>query len=284
MKRSLKKVHQAVEAHMPGLSTWQALPNHGVQHLDPFILLNHHGPELFPPHNAGLPFGPHPHRGFETLTFIFKGDIVHKDSGGHESKIEAGGVQWMTAGAGLIHSEVSSESFKEKGGEEEVLQLWLNLPRSLKMTEPQYEGLSQEDLCRIDLSESGAVIYLISGELAGQKGPHQSLTDLTMAYIDLKAGAQYELAVPEEKQIFFYLVQGALRVNQVEAEAYQLLEFAQEGTVLSIEAREDSRLIFGTGTPFGEPIVAQGPFVMNYPAEIKQAWLDYQAGKMGTWS
>lgn len=284
MKRSVKKAHRAIEAHMPGLSTWQALPNHGVQHIDPFILLNHHGPETFPPNNNGLPFGPHPHRGFETLTFIFAGDIVHKDSGGHESKITAGGVQWMTAGSGLIHSEVSSQSFKEQGGEEEVLQLWLNLPQKLKMTEPYYRGLSQEELTHIELPQSGVSIHLISGELEGKSGPHKSITDLTMAYIDIPSGASHQLEVSEEEQIFFYVVNGHLTVNGLEAAGRQLVEFAQEGSVLEIEAQKDSRIIFGSGKPYGEPIVAQGPFVMNYPGEIKQAWLDYQAGKLGSWS
>jgi quercetin 2,3-dioxygenase len=129
--KTIKKVHQPVRDDIADLTTRRALPTHSIDQIDPFLFLNHHGHQVYPPGNRGLPFGPHPHRGFETVTFILKGDIAHHDTGGHSSVIRSGGIQWMTAGRGLVHSEVSSEEFKETGGELEILQLWVNLPAKL---------------------------------------------------------------------------------------------------------------------------------------------------------
>src|ERR1700712_1958101 len=126
--RALRAIHQAYRDDIANLTTRRPLPGPTLSHLNPFLFLNHHGPQVYGPGNAGLPFGPHPHRGFETVTFILEGSLAHADTGGHESIIEAGGVQWMTAGSGLVHSEVSPRSFKETGGKLEILQLWVNLP------------------------------------------------------------------------------------------------------------------------------------------------------------
>ena len=134
--RKIVAIHDAVYEPIADLKTYRALPNASIKHIDPFLFLNHHGPQIYPPNNHGLPFGPHPHRGFETVTFILDGDIYHKDSGGNQGTIVPGGVQWMTAGSGLIHSEISSESFKERGGKLEILQLWVNLPARHKLAKP----------------------------------------------------------------------------------------------------------------------------------------------------
>ncbi|HVG40743.1 MAG TPA: pirin family protein, partial [Chitinophagaceae bacterium] len=146
--KKIKAIHKAVYEPIGDLVTYRALPANGVamNQLDPFIFLNHHGFQQYPPHNNGLPFGPHPHRGFETVTFILQGDLMHKDSSGGGSIISAGGVQWMTAGKGLIHAEISSEEFKQKGGQLEILQLWINLPAKYKMVAPKYIGLQQKDI------------------------------------------------------------------------------------------------------------------------------------------
>src|SRR5690606_11862264 len=138
MKRTVKTIHYPLRDDIGDLRTVRPLPNPKLPHLDPFLFLNHHGHQFYPPHNLGLPFAPHPHRGFETVTVVLKGDIAHRDSAGHESIINEGGIQWMTAGRGIVHEEVSSEEFKQHGGELEILQLWVNLPKSLKMTEPRY--------------------------------------------------------------------------------------------------------------------------------------------------
>ncbi len=148
--RSVLAVHPAHRDDIADLVTRRPVPGPDLEQVDPFLFLNHHGPQVYPPDNHGLPFGPHPHRGFETVTFILQGSLSHLDSGGHESVIEAGGVQWMTAGSGLVHAELSPEAFKRDGGPLEILQLWVNLPPALKMTEPRYTGVQKADIppCR----------------------------------------------------------------------------------------------------------------------------------------
>ena len=136
MTRTIRALHEAFRDDIAVLVTRRPLPGPRITALDPFLFLNHHGPQVYPPRNQGLPFGPHPHRGFETVTFILDGELTHLDSGGHASVIYAGGVQWMTAGRGLVHAEISSDAFKARGGPLEILQLWVNLPGRLKMTAP----------------------------------------------------------------------------------------------------------------------------------------------------
>lgn len=281
--KTIKQIHTAVSAPIADLTTYRAMPTHSIDHLDPFLFLNHHGPQTYQPNNNGLPFGPHPHRGFETLTFILKGDIVHWDSSGSKSTIQAGGIQWMTAGSGLIHSEVSSEEFKKNGGEEEVIQLWLNLPSQYKMTPPKYYGLPQEKITHVELDEGKVKVHLISGEWGEYKGPVPSLSQLTMSQIDLEAEGTFSIDVPVSNSILFYVVNGKLEVNGKVVSTHELLEFAHDDALISVKALENSQIIFGFGAPFNEPIVAQGPFVMNSEKEIMEAYQDYRAGKLGTW-
>jgi redox-sensitive bicupin YhaK (pirin superfamily) len=281
--RTVKQLHRAISAPIADLITYRALPTASVEHLDPFLFLNHHGPQTYPPHNNGLPFGPHPHRGFETVTFILTGDILHKDSSGHESVIEAGGIQWMTAGRGLVHAEVSSEQFKQTGGPLEILQLWVNLPAKHKLTAPRYIGLQRHEIPAIAQDEGRVTIHAVSGEWAGTVGAVQPLADVQLAWLDFQAGAQLVLPIAAERTIFCYVVAGKLRVNGTEAQSRQLLEFNPDGDQLQIEALADAVLLLGHALPFHEPIVSYGPFVMNTEAEIQQAYRDYQAGKFGEW-
>lgn len=280
--RSIKTIHPAVASHMPGLSTWRAMPTHHIEWLDPFLFLNHHGPDLFRPNNRGLPFGPHPHRGFETLTYILEGELVHQDTTGYKSNIVEGGIQWMTAGSGLLHSETSSEKFLKEGGAVEIIQLWLNLPSHLKMTPPAYTGLQKEELVHYQPNE-GVTGHLISGDLHGQHGPVDSITKLTMAWFEMAAGSQLELTAPSDHQVLFYVVRGELNVNGQTAGKRQLVEFEMGGDSILAECSEDALILFGHGKPFNEPIAAHGPFVMNTNEELHQAVMDYQNGKMGVW-
>ncbi len=178
MKKEVIKIHNAVYEPIADLTTWRAVPTHSIRHLDPFLFLNHHGPQEYPPQNNGLPFGPHPHRGFETLTFILQGDITHRDSATGESVIKAGGIQWMTAGKGLVHAEVSSDEFKKNGGMEEVLQLWMNLPAKYKMVDPSYKGLQADEIPNIEEDGGKVTIHLVSGQWKEHQGPIDSLTGL----------------------------------------------------------------------------------------------------------
>ncbi|MEX0966731.1 MAG: pirin family protein [Bacteroidia bacterium] len=282
--RKIKQTHQAVYAPIDDLITYRALPLPALEFLDPFLFLNHHGPQHYKPGNNGLPFGPHPHRGFETLTLILNGEITHKDSSGGESTIYAGGIQWMTAGSGLIHSEVSSEEFKENGGLEEVIQIWLNLPSKLKMTEPEYTGLQKEEIPKVVLDNGRVSVDVISGQWGQTQGAIDPPTHISMFTIKGKEGAKWEVEVPTAHNILFYVVNGKVKVNGLEAETHHLVEFAHEGEKLQIEALTEVTLVFGHGAPFNEPIVAHGPFVMNTQEEIRQAIRDYQSGKMGEWN
>jgi hypothetical protein len=250
-----------------------------VEQIDPFLFLNHHGPQVYPQNNQGLPFGPHPHRGFETVTFILKGELTHKDTAGHESIIRDGGVQWMTAGRGLVHSELSPDDFMKKGGDLEILQLWVNLPSRLKMTEPKYVGLQNEQIPSLSLVQGQATMHLISGNYKDHQGPIRSLTDVTAMTLEIKKGSQIPLTIPSEQNIFFYIVSGTVNVNGSKAEKFHLVEFEQDGDELKIEALEDSVILLCFAKPLNEPVVSYGPFVMNTREEIMEAIRDYQAGK-----
>ncbi len=281
--RPIKRIHKAEYRPIADLITYSPMPTRDLDQIDPFIFLNHHGFQVYPPQNQGLPFGPHPHRGMETVTFIIAGDIVHKDSGGHESVITSGGVQYMTAGSGLIHAEVSSADFKKKGGELEILQLWLNLPAAKKMTAPRYVGLQEEEINSFETDSGKVKVQQLFGKWGETQGSFEGSFPLTMSTIYFKEGGKISKSIPASENIFCYLVRGSMMVNGKEVQFRHLIEFENtEGEIL-FEASEDSILILGHAQPFNEPIVAQGPFVMNTQAEIRQAYLDYQNGKFGNW-
>jgi redox-sensitive bicupin YhaK (pirin superfamily) len=279
--RTIRKLHDAVREDIGELVTRRPLPGPGIDQLDPFLFLNHHGPQVYPPGNRGLPFGPHPHRGFETVTFIVDGTLAHRDSGGHESVIGPGGVQWMTAGRGLVHAELSPDDFKRRGGGLEILQLWVNLPSRLKMAPPRYVGLNRGEIPSCESDAGRATIGVISGTWNGQAGPIASLTDIHMMRVGLSTGGHVRLPAPRGRSIFLYVVRGAVRVAGTTAQAFQLVELEEDGEEVVLEAAADSVLLFGHAAPIGEPVAAYGPFVMNTREEIRQAISDYEAGRFG---
>jgi quercetin 2,3-dioxygenase len=282
--RTIKNIHEAQYAPIADLVTYTALPTRNLDQIDPFLFLNHHGPQRYPPNNHGLPFGPHPHRGMETVTFILEGDIMHKDSSGHESVITAGGVQWMTAGRGLIHAETSSVHFKQNGGELEILQLWMNLPARLKMTEPKYTGLQKEDIPSVILGEGDVTVNVVSGDWEGTKGAFESFIGVDLSTIYLKPNAHLSVNIPTDQNVLFYVIRGKLTVNEKVVEAFHLVEFSNDEEEIKISATEDSVILFGHAKPLNEPVVAQGPFVMNTEQEIYEAYNDYRQGKFGLWT
>jgi redox-sensitive bicupin YhaK (pirin superfamily) len=279
--RTLRSVHPALRDDIADLTTRRPVPSTTLDTLNPFLFLNHHGPQTYRPGNHGLPFGPHPHRGFETVTFILDGSLAHADTGGHESIIEAGGVQWMTAGSGLVHSETSPQAFKEAGGKLEILQLWINLPARLKMTPPRYTGLQRAEIPVYPAADGMASIQLISGALAGNVGPIESLTGIFMSVVRMREGAKMSFAELEGRVIFLYVAEGAAAMNGTTIPAFNLARLNDDGDAVSFEALMDSIVLFGHGDPIHEPVVSSGPFVMNTEAEISQAIADFRAGKMG---
>jgi len=277
--RQLIRSHAAYRDDIGDLVTRRPVPGPNLPHLDPFLFLNHHGPQRYLPNNNGLPFGPHPHRGFETVTFILEGSLAHSDTGGHESVIDAGGVQWMTAGSGLIHAELSPAAFKRDGGPMEILQLWLNLPARLKMTPPRYTGVQAPDIPAIELAP-GVTVDLISGDLDGTAGPVDSLTDTFMSVVRLEPGAEVTLPAPAGRTVFLYIVRGDAKVAGTLVPQWHLAELG-DGDEVQLATREGATLLYGHSAPLDEPIVAHGPFVMNTREEIAQAIQDYQNGLFG---
>jgi redox-sensitive bicupin YhaK (pirin superfamily) len=277
--RTVLHQHPAVRDDIADLRTRRPLPAPDLPQVDPFLFLNHHGPQTYRPGNTGLPFGPHPHRGFETVSFILSGEMAHLDSAGHESVIRAGGIQWMTAGSGLVHAEVSPASFKREGGPLEILQLWVNLPGRLKMAQPAYIGLQADEIPAIAVE--GGVVNLISGSFAGQKGPIASLTGVAMMTVQLAAGGQVTLPAPASRNLFFYVVAGSPRAGDTVLKAAHLVTFDHDGDTLEISAETPATIVYGHADPIGEPVVAHGPFVMNTREEISRAIRDYQAGLFG---
>ncbi len=279
----IKHNHKAVSDPIADLITFRAMPTAAVtmNQLDPFIFLNHHGHQVFKPGNRGLPFGPHPHRGFETITFIIAGDLVHKDSTGFTSNIKAGGVQWMTAGSGLIHAEVSSDEFKEAGGPLEILQLWLNLPAKHKMTEPKYVGLQKSDIPTKVWDDGKVTAQVIAGNWDGVNGAFQPLTDVHLASISFKENGKHVFLVEPGLNIFLYVVKGEVLINGEQTGLHHLVEFNPEGKTIEMKGVTEALVLFGYATPYHEPFVAMGPFVMNTQHEIMQAYEDYNQGKFG---
>jgi len=272
--------HPATRDDIGDLVTRRPLPGAQLEQLDPFLFLNHHGPQTYPANNKGLPFGPHPHRGFETVTFILEGSLAHADSASHQSVINAGGVQWMTAGSGIVHAEVSPPAFLRDGGPLEILQLWVNLPSRLKMIEPRYVGLQQGDIPAITLP-GGSELNLIAGQWQEQAGPIESLTGVFMSTLRLPAGTREQLPVASGRQVFLYVIEGDVEVGGEPVKSHHLIEVDRDGESIVIEASSDARLLFGHGDVIDEPIYSHGPFVMNTREEIVQAVEDYQNGKFG---
>ena len=268
---------------MGDLETWSPLPTRNLQMIDPFIFLNHHGPQVYPPNNNGLPFGPHPHRGMETVTFILDGDIAHKDSDGNYSVIDKGGVQWMTAGKGLIHAEVSSEKFRKEGGPLEILQLWVNLPKRLKMMTPHYRGVQKENISTWKNREETVKARVVSGNFKGIRGAFDTPTSVNLSIVEFDDKAEVELEIPKTDNIFFYVIRGELDVNEINVPELHLAEFSKNHEKLNISAGKESMLLLGHAEPFDEKVVFGGPFVMNSEEEIRQAYEDYKEGKMGSW-
>ncbi|MDB5031191.1 pirin family protein [Mucilaginibacter sp.] len=281
--KTIAKQHQAVYEPIGNLITYRVIPTASIDYLDPFLFLNHHGPQFYQPNNNGLPFGPHPHRGFETVTIVIDGDIYHKDSGGFEGTILPGGVQWMTAGKGLIHTEVSSEKFKKKGGNLEILQLWVNLPSKFKMIDPFYRDLQQADIPVFKSDDGKVSVKVIAGKWEGINGVYSPLVDISLYQIDMKEKGKFIKSISTEQNVFFYVIKGDLIINGEVSKAQHLVEFNHNGEDIMVEATSDASILLGHALPFNEPVVSAGPFVMNTSEEIEQAYQDYSNGKFGTW-
>lgn len=255
--------------------------SHG-QHLSPFLLLDYAGPTQFAPAGRRRGVGEHPHRGFETVTIVYQGEVDHRDSTGSGGHIGPGDVQWMTAASGILHEEFHSDAFTHAGGTLEMVQLWVNLPAKDKMSAPRYQTLLNRDIPAVALSDEAGSVRVIAGELAGKRGPAHTFTPIDVWDVRLNDGKTAELRLPEGRTLALIVLRGAVRVNGTEpAREAQMVLLDRTGTDVSIEADTDATILVLSGEPIDEPIVGYGPFVMNTRAEIEKAIEDFNNGGFG---
>ena len=254
---------------------------HGVQ-TSPFLLLDHAGPMQFDPAVKPRGVGEHPHRGFETVTIVYAGEVEHRDSTGAGGKIGPGDVQWMTAASGILHEEFHSHEFTKTGGTLEMVQLWVNLPAKDKMAKPGYQTLLDADIPSVDLPDGAGRVRVIAGQFGGKKGPARTFTPIDVWDVRLNSGHKTGLQVAEGRTLALIVLHGTVQVNGSQlAREGELVCFERAGSEISIEANNDATLLLLSGEPIDEPIAGYGPFVMNTEAEIHQAIADFNSGKFG---
>lgn len=253
--------------------------------VSPFLLLDYAGPYEFSPTSEPRGVGEHPHRGFETVTIVYQGELEHRDSGGHRGRIGPGDVQWMTAASGVVHEEFHEREFARRGGTLEMVQLWVNLPAQWKMSPPRYQELRGANVPTVVLPVEVGTARVIAGELLGTPGPAQTYTPVNLWDLRLRAGKSLRLDVPEGYTTAIVVQKGEVVVNGEErVRGVDLVVFDRAGDNIELTGREDAMLLVLSGEPIDEPVVGHGPFVMNSTQEIREALADFQNGRMGTLS
>jgi len=277
--RTALRVVQSLPAQpAPGLDVLRPFPGPQLDYASPFLMLDHFGPDRIRPGDEGG-LNPHPHRGFETVTFLFQGAMEHHDSSGGHGLLNAGGVQWMTAGSGIVHAEYRQKEFARTGGVLEGVQLWVNLPRKFKMEAPHYQDLPADKFAVAKFA--GGEARVVAGELLGVRGPAATYTPIVAAHVKLDAGASVELPVSGDFNVYLYAVRGKGSSGGVGFATNQLVEYRGDGGRVQVAATEALDFLLLAGEPIDEPVVSWGPFVMNTSEEIIQAREDYLAGRMG---
>ena len=250
--------------------------------LSPFLLLDYAAPYQFPPGDEKRGVGGHPHKGFETVTVAYQGEIEHRDSSGGGGKIAAGDVQWMTAGNGIVHEEFHSQDFTRKGGTFQMVQLWVNLRAKDKSAKAGYQTLLKAQIPNVELPQDAGAVRVIAGQYRGRKGAAKTFTPINLWDVNLRAGKSAELPLPDGHTTTFLVLSGEVEVNGDKAAGEgDLAIFARTGDGITVKAKTDAQLLVMDGEPFDEPVVGHGPFVMNSSAEIQQAFEEYQLGRMG---
>ncbi len=274
--RTIAKIIYAPTFDMGGLPIRQPLPSSELDYLDPFVLL-HHGHSIMDKDvdlkHAGV--GPHPHRGFSPVTFVFKGGTHHRDSRGNNHKVYEGGTQWMHAGMGIVHSERPLTS------EMEIIQMWINTPAKQKMEQPLYFPLSKDETPHFVSEDQLIEVGVVTGNLLGIKGPIPTMTPINSAMLHISKNGTLEIPLPKNHHAFLYLLDGKLKVGEDEVIEKKMIVFANDGDSITIKGLEGTRALLMSGEPIGEKIVAQGPFVMNNETQLMEAYRDARMGKMG---
>lgn len=249
--------------------------------LSPFLLLDYAGPTEFTSTTRPRGVGPHPHRGFETVTIVYQGEVAHRDSSDQGGIIGPGDVQWMTAGSGILHEEFHSAAFTQSGGTLEMIQLWVNLPAKYKMTPPRYQAILSQDIPKVSLC-NGASLRVIAGDYAGHKGPAQTFSPMQIWDMQLPHGSVNEFVLTDGWSVALVILHGSIWVNGgTSGHEAQLMVLDSSGKTLTIEAGGDAQILLLSGEAINEPIVGHGPFVMNTEQEIEQAIDDFNSGLFG---
>lgn len=249
--------------------------------MSPFLMLDYAGPAEFASTTERKGVGSHPHRGFETVTIVYEGEVAHQDSTGQGGVIGPGDVQWMTAGAGILHEEFHSESFAKNGGTLNMVQLWVNLPANLKMTKPGYQAILDKQIPVVDLENGAGQARIIAGKLNGQQGPAHTFTPMNVIDLKLNRGST-SIPVPDGWNVSLVVLNGAVEAGDgVVAKDAQMLMFGNQGQDIQVNVLEDSMALLLSGEPIDEPIVGYGPFVMNTKEEIAKAMQDFNSGSFG---
>lgn len=287
--KTVTRIYQVGPEHWVGdgfhVSTIFSMHSIDPQLTSPFLLMDHAKKKYFAPTKRKLGVGEHPHRGFETVTFAIEGAVDHRDSGGGGGTIKTGGVQWMTAGSGVVHEEFHSREFAEQGGHFEMVQLWINLPAEHKMTKPRYQSMDKEQMGSLELIQ-GVNVKVVAGELAGAVGPAKTFSPIHIYELDINTEDPFEISVPENLTTLVFQIRGKSMVNKsTEIPERGLAVLSNLHSKIQLKALEvnqgPSKLLVLVGQPLREPVVAYGPFVMNTKEEIIQAMRDFEAGKMG---
>lgn len=254
--------------------------SHG-ERISPFLLLDYAGPARFAPSEQRRGVGEHPHRGFETVTIVYQGELEHRDSAGNHGQIGPGDVQWMTAAAGVVHEEWHEQAFTKRGGILEMVQLWINLPAKDKMSSPRYQEILDRQIPNVAL-DGGGTIRVIAGEYDGVQGPARTFTPIMVLDLRLRASGHAEVSLPDGHAGLVVVLHGKAILNDSDAAGEaELAIFEREGEGVLIEAKEDAVVLILSGEPINEPVVSYGPFVMNTQEQIRQAISDYQRGRLG---
>lgn len=278
--RTIHKIIPAQRVNMGGHLLDQPLPSREVESIDPFLLIHHWDEPLVPGgKQSELGVGPHPHRGFSPVTFIFKGSVRHQDSIGNTAVISAGGTQWMHAGSGIIHSERPGIDLVENGGQQEFIQFWVNTPAKYKMEAPYYLPLTSEDTPKI--KKDGAEISVVAGTFEGINGPAKTYSPQTLLRVNAKEDSALKLPLPKIYNALIYMLNGTIDVNGSSVTTKDMVWFKNDGDFIDIKVKASSRFIILSGAPLAEPVTSYGPFVMNTQEEIQAALFDFQNGKMG---
>jgi len=248
--------------------------------VSPFLMLDYAGPAEFPPASKPRGVGMHPHRGFETVTLLYQGEVEHHDTAGHGGLIGPGDVQWMTAAKGLLHEEMHSAAFTRQGGTFEAIQLWVNLPAQYKMVAPHYQSITSDRIPTVKLDDQGGIVRVVAGYYQGIKGPANTYTPINLWELRLPAGKSVELDFPENYTTLLFSLQGRVMINNsATMNDAELAFFERLGKTITLAALEDTTMLVMNGAPIAEPIAGYGPFVMNTQEEIRQAIEDFDTGR-----